>query len=99
MTYRILFYAVVVIHFVLLIANILAFIILPFVEPWYISIPINTFLFFFVTNPVKCKVTELENYLRQKLGMKRIGGFVSFYIVKPIKRLCLCSIEAITTVS
>ena len=33
-----------------------------------------------------CPLTNLENHLRKKLGMKRIGGFVGHYFIKPIRR-------------
>lgn len=79
-------YFVVVVHFVLVLAMLMSFFVLPFMEPWYIALPIDVFLVFLVTNPIACKITELENWLRQKLGMKRIGGFISHYIVKPLKR-------------
>jgi hypothetical protein len=77
---------VVAVHMVLLFANVLAFLVLPFLAPWYVAVPLTTFLFFFVTTRQECQVTNLENRLRQRLGKRRINGFVGHYFVRPIKR-------------
>jgi hypothetical protein len=34
-----------------------------------------------------CPLTNLENYHRQRLGMKRIGGFMGHYFIKPGRKL------------
>jgi hypothetical protein len=78
---------VVTVHMVLLFANLVAFFLLPFLAPWYVAVPLTTFLFFFVTTRQECQVTTLENRLRQRLGKRRINGFVGHYFVRPIRRL------------
>lgn len=80
-------YSVIIIHFGLVAAVAMSFLILPFKTNWYIALPIMTFIWFFSTNRVDCKITNLENNLRQKLGMPRIGAFVGHYFLKPIKRM------------
>jgi hypothetical protein len=81
------FYSLVITHFVLVIAEIASFFALPFLADWYIAIPSMTFLFFFTTSRNDCQLTNLENLMRRRLGMKRIGGFVGHYCVRPIKAL------------
>jgi hypothetical protein len=81
------FYSLVVAHMALVIAMIIAFFILPFYTAWYIALPLMAFIQFFALTRVECKLTQLENFLRQKLGMKRIGGFVGHYVVRPASRL------------
>lgn len=72
-------------HHVLLFAFLLSFFILPFYEPWYVATPLMAFIFFFITNPVQCRLTDLENFLRKKLELRRIGSFVGHYFLKPYK--------------
>lgn len=79
------FVMLVIIHMVLVIGVIVSFCVLPFMTPWYIALPLMTFIWFFSTSRVECKLTNLENDLRVRLGKKRIGGFVGHYLVKPIK--------------
>jgi hypothetical protein len=81
------FYSLVTGHLLLVIGIIVAFLILPFCADWYIALPLMTFIFFFSTTRIECQLTNLENVLRQKLGMKRIGGFVGHYIMRPFKNL------------
>jgi len=79
------FYLLVITHIVLVIAVLASFFILPFLAPWYIALPCMTFVWFFSTTKVDCQLTNLENIMRKRLGMKRIGGFVGFYFLKPTK--------------
>lgn len=83
----ILFYSLVIFHIFLVITVILSFFILPFLAPWYIAVPCMTFVWFFSTTRVDCQLTNLENIMRKRLEMKRIGGFVGFYFLKPCKNL------------
>jgi hypothetical protein len=79
------FYSLVVLHILLVIAVVLSFFILPFLAPWYVAVPCMTFIWFFSTTRVDCQLTNLENWMRKQLGMKRIGGFVGHYFLKPAK--------------
>lgn len=81
------FYALVVLHIILVIAVVSSFFILPFFSPWYIAVPCMTFIWFFSTTQVECKLTNLENIIRKRLGLKKIGGFVGHYFMKPAKIL------------
>jgi len=81
------FYTLVSFHIFLVIAVIISFFVLPFLASWYIAIPCMTFIWFFSTTRVDCQLTNLENFIRKKLGMKKIGGFVGHYFLKPIKAL------------
>lgn len=79
----------VTVHYLLVIGIILSFLILPFAAPWYIALPLCAFIWFFASSRVECKLTDLENEMRRKLGMRRIGGFVGHYFIKPVKRLII----------
>lgn len=80
-----LFYSLVVLHIILVITVVLSFFILPFLSPWYIAVPCMTFIWFFSTTKVDCQLTNLENIMRKRLGIKRIGGFVGHYFLRPTK--------------
>lgn len=79
------FYSLVTLHIILVIMVVVSFFVLPFLAPWYVAIPCMTFIWFFSTTRVDCQLTNLENYIRRKLGLKKIGGFVGFYFLKPAK--------------
>jgi hypothetical protein len=83
------FWLLVAIHFVLVVGMAASFLILPFYAPWYVALPLCAFIWFFATSRVDCKLTDLENLMRRRLGMKRIGGFVGHYMLKPAKKLLL----------
>lgn len=89
------FYSLVVFHIILVILVIISFFVLPFLSPWYIAVPCMTFIWFFSTTKVDCQLTNLENFIRKKLGMKRIGGFVGHYFLKPLKLLYLRSLTRV----
>jgi hypothetical protein len=76
-------------HIILVIAFSIAFFLLPFYTSWIIAVPLMTFIFFFSTTRVDCQLTNLENYMRKRLGFKKIGGFVGFYFFKPVKKIIL----------
>jgi hypothetical protein len=82
------FWVLVVVHYILVCAIVSSFLIMPYMiikgnAPWYLGLPSMVFIWFFSTSPVECKLTVLENYIRKKLGMKTINGFVSHYFKKP----------------
>ena len=71
------------------IGNLIAFFTVPFLTPWYIALPICSFIFLVsFSKEIKCPLTNLENDIRLKLGKKKIGGFIGHYVVKPIRK-CL----------
>jgi hypothetical protein len=78
---------VVAFHLFVVFGNLFAIFVLPFMTPWYISLPLMTWVFNLTfTQMVDCPVTKLENKLRRELGMKEIKFFVGHYITWPIKR-------------
>lgn len=83
------FYSLVASHIILVIGVVLSFFILPVYAPWYIAMPVMTFIWFFSTTKVDCQLTNLENAIRTRLGMKKIGGFVGTYFKKPLKLLMM----------
>ena len=81
------FYALVVTHYVLVLSVGLAFVLLPFLAPWYIALPLMTFIVFFASNRVECQLTNLENIIRKRLGLRRISGFIGHYMIKPLRKI------------
>ena len=87
---NILWLLLVAFHMFIIIGNALAFFSVPFLTPWYIAIPICSFIFLITfSKEIKCPLTNWENNIRIKLGKKRIGGFVGDYFIKPIRKLLL----------
>ena len=81
-----LFYTIVMLHILVVIGNISAFFITPFLTPWYEALPICSFILLIsFSQELKCPLTRLENSIRVKIGKKRIGGFVGHYFVRPVK--------------
>lgn len=78
--------SLVAVHAIFICAIISSFFVLPFRENWYVSTPLCVWILYLVLGRVgmACPLTEWENNLRQKLGKKRIGGFVGHYFKKPI---------------
>ena len=66
--------------------NISAFFVLPFLYPLWMWVPVNSFILTVTFTREVCPLTRLENYLRTSLGMRRIGGFIGHYIVKPARK-------------
>lgn len=79
--------ALVLFHSFIVWGNILSFFIVPFAEPWYVSIPVTSVILILTFSKViDCPLTKLENRLRKDLGMKRIGGFFGHYFLKPWRK-------------
>lgn len=82
-----LLYSVILFHHFVILVNITAFFILPFLYPLWVWMPLNSFILTVTFTREICPLTKLENYLRTSLGMSRIGGFIGHYFVKPLKKL------------
>lgn len=78
----------VVFHMVVVVGNGVAFLVVPFLAPWYIALPICSFIFLIsFSKHITCPLTDWENNVRMKLGKKKIGGFVGHYLIKPIRKM------------
>ena len=73
---------VVLCHAAVISINIGAFFVAPFACEWYIWFPVCTIVARVVFGGGVCPLTVLENKIREKLGMKKIDGFVSHYFFK-----------------
>ena len=74
-------------HAWIIAANVAAFFVLPFATDWYVAVPcMSAILFLTLARGVTCPLTDLENVVRKRLGMKRIGGFFGHYFIKPWRR-------------
>lgn len=80
------FVVVVTAHMLVVMINMMAFFILPFTYPIYVWIPLNSFILITMFSRSLCPLTQLENYLRHKIGKPAIGGFIGHYFVRPIQR-------------
>lgn len=81
------FYALVVFHVGVVIVNVTTFFFIPLLVDWYLMIPLMSLLMMLnFSRNIDCPLTRLENFLRVRLGRKRIGGFVGHYFIRPWKR-------------
>ena len=84
---RYFFYFLVVFHMLVVLGNFLSFFVTPMLAPWYEALPICSFILLIsFSRELKCPLTRLENYLRKKLGMKKIGGFIGHYLIRPTRK-------------
>jgi len=82
---------VVLLHWVLVFANLGAFFILAYEgltpsqdPPWYIGAPLCTFIVVITfSRVIDCPLTRYENKIRKRLGKNTIGGFVKHYLIRP----------------
>ena len=54
-------------------------------EPLWISLPLSSWILHLGFTRIKCPLTKLENYFRDKLYLPKIKGFMSHYYKKPYK--------------
>jgi hypothetical protein len=74
-------------HAGIIVTNTLAFFVLPFAADWFVAVPcMSAVLFLTFARGITCPLTDLENNLRKRVGMKRIGGFMGHYFIKPWRR-------------
>lgn len=86
MLFRVLLILLVTFHIIIVFINLAAIFILPFYTPWYISVPLISFLIRLATVERECPLTALENLLRKQLGMRPINTFIGHYFVKHFRR-------------
>lgn len=75
-------FVTIVAHFTLLLTMAMA---VPFVilnSSWYVSVPVVVSIVNLPVSSTRCVLTLLENKLRYILGMSRIKGFISHYILR-----------------
>lgn len=78
---------VVVMHWVLIFGNIIAFWILPFYTSWYIALPLMSYIGLLTFSRVlDCPMTKFENRIRKNLGMPEVKGFIGHYLIRPYIR-------------
>jgi hypothetical protein len=74
------------VHMLIVIINVISLVLLPFLTPFYVATPICSLLVNFMFNRnMTCPLTDLENSLREKLGLPKIKGFIGHYIIKPVR--------------
>ena len=82
---KITLWSLVYFHAIVIVVNMIAFFVLPFMYPLLVWMPINSFILTVIFTREICPLTRLENYLRSSIGLPRIGGFIGHYAVKPVK--------------
>lgn len=85
--YKILLPLIVLAHSSIVLGNLAALVILPFITPWYIALPIMTFVVRMIFDQNPCPATHLENRLRFKANIEQIEGFVWNYTTGPLVKL------------
>ena len=79
---------IVFLHWIIVLANLGAMIILPVLclmgeVPWYYAFPIVTFLSQLACTRFNCPFTNYENKVRKRLGKRPIDGFIKHYFYSP----------------
>jgi hypothetical protein len=74
-------------HTSIVIINVIAFFVLPFLLPVWVWVPIDSFILTVMFTREICPLTRLENSIRTSIGLPRIGGFVGHYFVRPVRQL------------
>jgi len=78
----------IIFHMCIIVGNAVSFFIAPFLSPWYVALPICSFIFLITfSKEIRCPLTNWENEIRTKLGKKTIGGFIGLYVIKPIRKI------------
>ena len=80
------FYLVISFHFAVILGNVAALFVLPFVVPWYISLPLMSLIVNLMFSPASCPLTRLESRIRKSLGMDEIRHFVKHYFIEPVRK-------------
>lgn len=80
-------FGLVTLHWLIVFANLVSFIILPFLTPWYIACPLMTWIGLLSCSRVlDCPLTRYENKIRRELGKPEIKGFIRHYVLVPYVR-------------
>lgn len=85
--YRILLISTIILHHFVVLTNIISFFLSPFLFHPLLACPIMSNILVISFSRNECPITTFENYLRAKLGMKKIGGFIGHYYVRPARSL------------
>lgn len=80
MLLRLLLGAIIAVHFVLIAAMLAAACLVPFCAPWYVALPIVTYIINLTFTNTQCSLTKLENAVRRRLHMPEIRAFIKNYI-------------------
>ncbi len=83
---KVLLLLLIIVHFVIVLAVPVCFVVIPFATPWYVAIPLMIYLFNLCYTNVQCGLTRLENQLRLKIGLPKIDGFIKHYMVDPWRK-------------
>lgn len=84
-------YLVVIFHFMVVFTNIAAALVLPFTSlimdwPFWFTVllvtPIESLIITLTFSREQCPITRLENVIRRRLGLREIGGFIGYYLIK-----------------
>lgn len=71
----------VTLHMSVVAGNVAAFFVLPFKTPWFVALPLCSFIVWVTfVHEVQCPLTRLENLVRRRLGIQPISGFLSYYL-------------------
>jgi len=75
-------YTSIVVHSLVLLSMLVAVPMLILYEPWYVSLPLLVWMLNLLTMPFRCPLTSVENYFRTKIGLPKINGFISKYVLR-----------------
>ena len=76
---RVLLWTTVALHWSLFLANLCVVAAVLILAPWYVTIPVLHFEIQQFAGG-RCPLTDLENWLRGRLGRPAIDGFIEHYV-------------------
>ena len=79
-------YTIVTIHMSIIIFNLLACLVIVFLAPWYIALPITSLIVNMTFSPISCPLTRLEDSIRRKLGLPVVRHFMKYYIIDRVRK-------------
>lgn len=74
-------------HLLVVLGNVCAFFLLPFLVPWYVALPCcSAIIYLGLTHSGECPLTTWENSARVKAGLPLVHGFLGHYLIRPVRR-------------
>jgi len=73
---------IILVHWIVIICNIISFVVVPFILPIYVAVSIMSGIAALLSSRGECILTVLENKYRGRLGKPLIKGFLGHYIFR-----------------
>lgn len=78
--------AIIAFHALIIVFNFIAIFVLPFLAPWYVSLPLITLVINLMFSPIACPLTKLESTIRRGMGLPEVRFFMKHYFIDPARK-------------